>query len=251
MKKHAFLLLGLASLFSLVSCADNAGGDQNSSESASSAVSGGNTLSSVLGSLGKNLRTNTIFQYVNSTSAISIMTDYVEEGCFYTFRNIEGSPENFGFVSKDNKTYRYTEDNGALVLGDELLKSGASVSSFRDVYYDPSYVGEHVSDYTAANVFVPAIANQTFGTYSMKKNKDGQDNGVLLTNFAKALGVYETGAALDLDLEGVDLYFSEKGTSYTATFTYSKDGGYDGLKAVTTISNIGKTNIKAIADYLK
>lgn len=213
-----------------------------------------------------NLRVNRVFNFVDSEKAVTIATDYVKEGCFYTFMNIPSVTENFGFVSKDGKTNRFTVPSASepLVLGEELKKDGQSVSSFRDVYYDPSFIGEHADEYLGSNVFVPKdAATTTYGTFILRKEveideEQTQDNTVILENFSKAMGVYETIQAFDdpstpeadIVLNRAELYFSQKGKTFTATFYHTFKGGFDSLRVTCTISNIGNTKVNAISNYL-
>lgn len=282
MKKRNLFVLGLAGLL-LVSCGEGGTGSDGSSSS-NPPVTGGNTLSSVLSSFGKNCRVNNIYQYLSSGSVPSIMTDYVEDGFYSTYKNF-GDRKNGGVIdAKDGKSYFFTVEKDTetkkdkLVLGDALLDGGNNVSSFRDVYFDPSYVGDNVAMFIAENVFVPKIKGTTFGTFNLfgKYYSDDvpveesssedvapaavdatktliKDNTVELTALSKALGVYEVAAnhSDKLELQAADLYFSEKGNQFTFNFYYSYEGGFDRLVARSVISKIGSTSVDLIKNYNK
>lgn len=282
MKKRNLFVLGLVGLL-LVSCGEGGTGNDGSSSS-NPPVAGGNTLSSVLSSFGKNCRVNNIYQYLSSNSTPSIMTDYVEDGFYSTYKNF-GDRKNGGVIdAKDGKSYFFTVEKDTetkkdkLVLGDALLDGGNNVSSFRDVFFDPSYVGDNVAMFTAENVFVPKIKGTTFGTFNLfgKYYSDDapveesssedvapaaldatptliKDNTAELTALSKALGVYEVAAnhSDKLELQAADLYFSEKGTQFTFNFYYSYEGGFDRLVARSVISKIGSTSIDLIKNYNK
>lgn len=282
MKKRNLFVLGLAGLL-LVSCGEGGTGSDGSSSS-NPPVTGGNTLSSVLSSFGKNCRVNNIYQYLSSGSVPSIMTDYVEDGFYSTYKNF-GDRKNGGVIdAKDGKSYFFTVEKDTetkkdkLVLGDALLDGGNNVSSFRDVYFDPSYVGDNVAMFTAENVFVPKIKGTTFGTFNLfgKYYSDDvpveesssedvapaavdatktliKDNTAELTALSKALGVYEVAAnhSDKLELQAADLYFSEKGSQFTFNFYYSYEGGFDRLVARSVISKIGSTSVDLIKNYNK
>lgn len=283
MKKRNLFVLGLAGLL-LVSCGEGGTGNDGSSSS-NPPVAGGNTLSSVLSSFGKNCRVNNIYQYLSSGSVPSIMTDYVEDGFYSTYKNF-GDRKNGGVIDvKGDKSYRYIVEKDAetkkdkLVLGDALVDgNGNNVSSFRDLYFDPSYIGDHVAMFTAENVFVPKIQGTTFGTFNLfgkyysddapveESSSEGvapaaldatptliKDNTAELTALSKALGVYEVAAnhSDKLELQAADLYFSEKGTQFTFNFYYSYEGGFDRLVARSVISKIGSTSVDLIKNYNK
>ena len=173
-KTFAFFLMALPTLV-LASCGEGGPTEISSSMDpvgeSSSAAATGNTLSSVLGSFGKNVTVKSIYQFIDTgddKTLASITAKYVEEGCLFDYANFPNQTVSTGFVSKDDKTHSFTilDWQEELVLGSEVLNaSGASASSFRDVYYDPSYVGEHVEDYCAENVFIPKIAGKTNGYF--------------------------------------------------------------------------------------
>lgn len=296
-KTFAFFLMALPAL-ALASCAEGGPSGVSSStdapEGSTSTEATGNTLSSVLGSFGKNMRVNSVYQFIDTgddKKMASIVADYIEEGCLFEYKNFPNQTAKNGFVSKSGKTNAFTIPEGQkeLVLGSELLNNaGESIASFRDVYYDPSYIGEHTEEYCAENVFIPKIAGKTNGTFylhdkvyesdlpsaseesSKEEGAEGeetsfeevvesseesgkllQDNTALLVNFAKAMGVYDTASSFGtMSVHSAELYFSAKGTTFTVTFYFSYKDGYDRFAVKSSISNIGKTKIDPIAAYL-
>ena len=295
-KTFAFFLMALPTLV-LASCGEGGPTEISSSMdpvgASSSAAATGNTLSSVLGSFGKNVTVKSIYQFIDTgddKTLASITAKYVEEGCLFDYANFPNQTVSTGFVSKDDKTHSFTIPDGQeeLVLGSEVLNaSGASVSSFRDIYYDPSYVGEHVEDYCAENVFIPKIAGKTNGYFylydkvyesdlpsvseetSTEEGEEGegtsedviessedsgkllQDNTARLVNLAKAIGVYEAATSFGtMDIHSAELYFSAKGTTFNITFYFSYRDGYDRFAVKTTINNIGKTKVAPLDAYL-
>ncbi len=261
MKARSIFLTLIAGM-SLISCASQSGGDTSTDSSDGSEANPTNTLSSVLSSFQNNCTVTNVFQFISvSSGTANVVTNYVDEGYYSTFnKDAFGSDKDTGFFSKDSKTYACTISKDVLTLGDELKDAdGDSVSSFRDLYYDPSYIGGHVSLFTAENVFLPSIAGMTYGTFDLpskvyaedKKTviKDNTDTLVLL---AKCLGVYQVASSFeDISINAAELYFSANGKStYNFKFYFTYKGGYDRLTVVSNVTKVGSTSIKAFTNYL-
>ena len=149
----------------------------------SSAPKTGNTLASVLGSFGKNMRSNVIFNFLGSSKIPSIVMDYVENGVQFDYKNFPESYVKGGYLNEGGKAYSWTnssvdhwnEKKSKAETVDLAVKdptpiqnnAGEEVASFRDAFYDPSYIGEHLQDFLAPNVFIPKIKGTTFGTFNL------------------------------------------------------------------------------------
>ncbi len=246
---------------SLISC--SAQGETTSSEGSSetSEVNPSNTLTSVLSSIQKNCTVTNVFQFINvSSGTANVVTNYVEEGYYSTFnKEAFGTESNTGFISDEGKTYACTIASDEVSLGDELLDSeGNSVSSFRELYYDPSFIGDNVPSFTAENVFSPRIAGTTYGTFDLPAKVYGddkttivKDNTDVLIVLAKCLGVYQIASSYaDVSINAAELYFSANGKStYNFKFYFTYKGGYDRLTVVSNVTKIGSTSIKGFTNY--
>ncbi len=242
----------------LMGCAGDPVSGDSSAAASSTPSATGNTLSSVLGSFKTNLRVNAIFNFLGSSATPSIIMDYVEKGVQFTYKNFDDSFVDGGFLNdSDGKAYawnlseveHWNESTSKAETVDLAVKTGSAiknkagdeVSSFRDAYYDPSYIGEHLDEFTAENVFVPQIAGTTFGwfdllpyvyesdlenrsTLSEEESTEGEaleeeesseavesepehsgkllkDNTEILATLSKCLGVYDTTACFGSGLE--------------------------------------------------
>ena len=287
MKKKFLVLLTILPALILGGCAIEDGSSSDATDS-SSIEPTGNTLSSVLSSFGKNLRNTVTFNFLSESSTPRIEMNFIESGVEYRYTNFSDSFKTSGFVDKDNKSYKWeagldTDNKEVLVLGDVLKDSSNNeVETFRDLYYDPSYICSHVEGFLAENFFIPKIKGTTYGTFNLfgivyesevggdditsesidensgtdeseePSGKVVQDNTEILNILSKSLGVYDTVAALgpDIELNSADFYFSQKGTTFTFHFYYTYKGGYDRLTVTSVITRVGSSSSKLIEDYL-
>lgn len=260
MKAPSIFLILIAGI-SLVSCADQTATDTSETSSDTSEVNPSNNLTSVLSSIQDNCTVTNVFQFISvSSGTANVVTNYVNEGYYSTFnKEAFGTENDTGFISDDSKTYACTITKDEVTLGNELLDSeGNSVSSFRDLYYDPSYIGDNVSSFTAENVFSPRIKGTTYGTFDLPLKVYGEDkttvvkdNTDILIALAKCLGVYEiTSSYADVSINAAELYFSANGKStYNFKFYFTYKGGYDRLTVLSNITKIGTTSIKGFTNY--
>lgn len=252
----------------------------------------GNTLSSVLGSFGKNLRAKAIFNFMTAGKVPSITMDYMENGVQFDYENFPDGFVKGGFLDEGGKSYawvntvvehlnssgRVTKVDLAEKTGDPIKNSSAAeVASFRDAFYDPSYISAHLDDFLKENVFIPRIKGTTYGTFDLfgtvyesevgghtseelAEDSDGeeeptgrivQDNTEILATLAKCLGVYDTAstAGEDVTLNSADFYFAQNGTSFTFNFYFTYAGGYDKLNARVVVSQIGSASAAALTNY--
>ena len=201
MKRKSILWISLAGLM-LTGCAGDVPPDQSGSvdPSASSSVpKTGNTLASVLGSFGTNMRSNVIFNFLGSSKIPSIVMDYVDNGVQFEYKNFPDTYVKGGYLNENGKAYAWTNsevdhwnekkskaEKVDLAVKDPTAikdKNGNEVASFRDAFYDPSYIGEHLQDFLAPNVFIPKIKGTTFGTFNLfgkvyESELDGEEEPV-------------------------------------------------------------------------
>lgn len=262
MKARSIFLTLIAGM-SLVSCASQGETTTSDSSAGTSEVNPSNTLISVLSSIQDNCTVTNVFQFINvSSGTANVVTNYVKEGYYSTFnKDAFGTESNTGFISDDSKTYACTITKDEVTLGEELLdSSGNSVSSFRDLYYDPSYIGDNASSFAAENVFSPRIKGTTYGTFDLPLKVYGEDkttvvkdNTEILITLAKCLGVYEIASSYaDVVINAAELYFSANGKStYNFKFYFTYKDGYDRLTALSNVTKIGSTSIKGFTNYFK
>ena len=302
MKKKPLFFLAFAAL-ALGACAAEPSSDASSATSGSSSTSEKtvNTLSSVLQKMGVNLRENVVFNFLGAQSVPGVYMDYVEKGVSFQYRKFPDAFVDGGFLDDaDGHAYKWTktqvdhwnESKGKVEKKDLAVKEGPAltnsaseeVSTFRDAFYTPSYIQDHVDDFLAENVFIPRIAGTTYGTFDLfgkvyeselggktsveegeetgesseeeitSEEASGaliQDNTAILETLAKCMGVYDTAQSFvgTLELDRADLYFAEKGTSFTFTFYFVYDGGYKGLQARAVVSKIGENSVEALDNY--
>lgn len=261
--KARSLFLTLIAMMGLASCSGQGEAATSEGSLESSEVNPSNTLSSVLASLQDNCTVTNVFQFINvSSGTANVVTNYVKEGYYSTFNKAAfGNESDAGFLSDDSRTYSCTIVKDEVSLGEELLDGeGKSVSSFRELYYDPSYIGDHVSSFTAPDVFSPRIKGTTYGTFDLPlkvyeedKATVKQDNTEILVTLAKCLGVYAIASAYeDVAINAAELYFSANGKStYNFKFYFTYKGGYDRLTVLSNVTKIGTTSIKGFTNYFK
>ena len=241
--KKSFLLLSIGASLVLASC----GGFQDLSsggDTSSSITSGGNTLTSVLSSLGSNLTVNTSFPFISGGATTpGVSAAYIAQGNRVSTSGFTTTAKTGGivYVGEGKKagvsagSYKWTEEvPNVLTLGDQIT------GSLWDTFYTPSMVGQESSSFVAA--FVPQISGTTNGFFDLT-------DAVLLEKLSKYLGVYDTISSAGVALDHASLYFSATGVQYTFTFFCRYLGGYPGLKATAIVSNVGTTTIQAINDY--
>lgn len=291
MNKKPIFWIALSALM-LSGCAEEA---PASSIDSSTPPAGGNTLSSVLGSFGKNIRANVIFNFLTTGGKIpGITMDYVEDGVQFDYRNFPDGYVKGGFLNdSDGKAYawvntqvdhqnsagRVSKVDLAEKVGDPIKNSSnVEVSDFRDAFYSPAYIGEHLADFTKDNVFIPRIKGTTYGTFDLfgkvyesevgghtseelaEDSEEGeeepsgklvQDNTEILVTLAKCLGVYDTAVSAggDVELTSADFYFAQAGTSFSFNFNFTYAGGYDKLNVKVAVSQIGSVSVAALTNY--
>ena len=241
--KKSFLLLSLGASIILASCSGfdglSSGGDTSSS-----VTTGGNTLTSVLSSLGNNLTVSSSFPFISGGSTTpGISAAYIAQGNRVSTSGFTTTGKTGGIVYVgDGKkagvstgSYKWTEETpNVLTLGDQIT------GSLGDTYYTPSMIGQESSAFVAG--FVPEISGTTNGFFDLS-------DATLLEKLSKYLGVYDTIASAGVTLDHASLYFSATGVQYTFTFFCKYLNGYSGLKATAIVSNVGTTTIQAINDY--
>lgn len=273
MKKRFVLTLVCLPAF-LVSCGTSVPTASSASTNASASASTSenvNTIASVMASFGENITINAAFSFLGQGgSAVPIInTAYTKEGCYFKYTNFGTAYTSFGLINiaagakagVSEGTYKWTEENKALVLGDQV----SSNPSFQTLYDTPALVGENSAMFASA--FVPEIAGTTSGYFDLNKNPNVDvssssgavassssafvDQSENLAKMAKYLGIYDALTSIDgLSLDYARLYFSEKGTSYRFTFYSKFQGGFNGLECIVAVSKIGTTTIPDITAYL-
>lgn len=233
MKQAKFLLAAIMS-FALASCSalDETTSTDSASSSTSSSETGDYTIDTNFALCGNNLQTSTTLSLLAESGTVvpSVLSRYMEEGCYFTYNNWEDNVSNIGYLNV------FEDDAGAIYLDSTstTVTIGGTLGVSGTVFgIEASALTWSSSDTTIATVTAGVVtgaaegeatitASYTSGETTHSKaievtvsgTSDGSDTGATANIVTGSYGCYEftldsSSSAVLGEFHGADAYYDE------------------------------------------